>query len=93
PEGFTISQDVKNIISFKRLNLLEPWPFTAMFDFIFCRNVIIYFDKATKLALISRFASQLAPGGLLFLGHSETLVSAIPNLKSLGKTTYQRELA
>jgi len=92
-DHFSCSQDIRNLVTFKRLNLMEAWPFGQLFDIIFCRNVIIYFDKPTKTKLISRFVDQLTSGGLLFLGHSETLIEDIPNLRSLGKTMYRKEAA
>lgn len=77
-------------IHFKQLNLLKPWPMNGPFDVIFCRNVIIYFDHPTKLALFSRFAEMLAPGGYLILGHSETMSRETKEFKPLGQNIYQK---
>jgi chemotaxis protein methyltransferase CheR len=85
-----IDQDVRSIIAFRRLNLLEPWPFRGLFDAIFCRNVMIYFDAPTKSALIDRFTKQLKPGGWLYIGHSESLINPHPELRSVGRTIYRR---
>lgn len=65
---------IRDRISFRYLNLMEPWPFTGPFDFIFCRNVMIYFDTKTQEKLVGRFWDSLSSGGLLFTGHSESLM-------------------
>lgn len=80
-------------LTFRRLNLLvEPWPFakTTRFDVIFCRNVMIYFDKPTQQRLVERFHDLLEAGGYLFIGHSESLLGIDNGLASLGKTIYQK---
>ena len=87
--GFT--PEVRSLISFGHLNLMEPWPFSGLFDAIFCRNVIIYFDAPTKLKLIERFVRQLKPQGHLYIGHSESLVGASLGLRLVGRTTYRKE--
>ncbi len=83
-------QGITNYVSFKRLNLLQNWPMKGQFDFIFCRNVVIYFSAETKARLISRFANILKPGGILYLGHSETILGDHPMLKNAGKTIYKK---
>ena len=83
-------KDVKALITFKRLNLMGPWPFHGKFDAIFCRNVMIYFDAQTKATLVERFTQQLKPGGWLFIGHSESLIGSHPGLQLVGRTIYQR---
>lgn len=82
---------LKAPVAFRVLNLLEPWPMRGKFDAIFCRNVVIYFDAETQDRLWTRFADQLAPGGWLFLGHSERLsVGAKPLFEGRGITTYRK---
>jgi chemotaxis protein methyltransferase CheR len=83
-------ESLRGVIRFRRLNLMEPWPFTGLFDAVLCRNVMIYFDAPTKAALIDRFAAQLKPGGWLCIGHSESLQRAHPLLEPAGRTIYRR---
>ena len=70
---FEVAAHLKRIVSFRRLNLKDSYPFKGPFDYIFCRNVMIYFDKKTQEDLIKRLAGYLSPGGYLFVGHSESL--------------------
>jgi chemotaxis protein methyltransferase CheR len=78
-------------ISFKQLNLMEAWPMRGQFDFIFCRNVVIYFDKPTQQRLFDRFADQLVDDGFVFLGHSETMHNLTTRFRLLGQTVYQKQ--
>lgn len=78
-------------IQFRQLNLIEEnWPLRQVFDAIFCRNVMIYFDRATQLAVLNHFAPLVKPKGLLFVGHSENFYQASPRFHLLGKTAYER---
>ncbi|HZP74761.1 MAG TPA: protein-glutamate O-methyltransferase CheR [Pseudolabrys sp.] len=86
-----MSDRVRSLIAYRQLNLLTPWPFKGPFDAIFCRNVMIYFDNDTKTALVERFAQMLKPGGWLYIGHSETLLTVHANLQLVGRTTYRRK--
>jgi chemotaxis protein methyltransferase CheR len=85
------SEDLRSLIAFRRLNLMDPWPFHGKFDAIFCRNVMIYFDNATKTALIDRFIQSIKPGGFLYIGHSESFHGTHPELQLIGRTTYRRK--
>ena len=85
-----VADEVRDIVRFRHLNLIEAWPFKGMFDAIFCRNVMIYFDAPTKTRLLERFTERLKPGGWLYIGHSESLTRAHPLLELEGKTIYRR---
>lgn len=84
-------QNLKNIITFRRLNLIRPdYPFRGLFQVIFCRNVMIYFDKITQSALIKRFYYYTEPGGYLFIGHSETIDRSSGLYQYLRPSVYQK---
>ncbi|PHS68102.1 MAG: chemotaxis protein CheR [Methylophaga sp.] len=85
-----VSTELQQMITFKRLNLLHQWPMKGPFDFMFCRNVVIYFDKDTQRVLFKRYADLLAPEAHLFIGHSETLYKVSDDFSSLGKTIYKK---
>ena len=80
---------VRDIIRFAQLNLMGDWPFKGPFDAIFCRNVAIYFDKASQGRLFHRYADVLANHGRLFIGHSETMFSTCDRFDLIGHTTYR----
>lgn len=82
---------VKNFVCFQRHNLMERCPFPEPMDVIFCRNVMIYFDKATQEKLVNTFYSSLAGGGHLFVGHSESLTGVKHSFKYLQPTIYIKE--
>jgi chemotaxis protein methyltransferase CheR len=89
-ENYKVKPELKKMIHFKRLNLLQKWPMKGSFDLIFCRNVVIYFDKETKEELFNNYANILMSQGNLFLGHSESMGKDQKNFKGLGKTMYQK---
>lgn len=86
----TAADQLRNMITFKQLNLLGPWPMKGSFDAIFCRNVMIYFDEPTKSKLIRRYAGLLKPGGWLYIGHSETLLDSQHIFELVGRTIYRK---
>lgn len=87
---FEVRPELRRLITYKELNLLSPWPMKSPMDFIFCRNVVIYFDLQTQNQLWPRFHSQLGPDGLLFLGHSERIAETESvGFQSCGPTTYR----
>jgi chemotaxis protein methyltransferase CheR len=86
-----VRDSVRQLIDFKRINLNDVWPIRpdTKFDVIFCRNVIIYFNRETQRRLFARFSDHIRPGGILFIGHSESLLNVSDAFVSLGNTIYQ----
>ncbi len=85
-----VRPELRQLIEFKQLNLLAPgWPISGGFDVIFCRNVMIYFDKPTQKTILQRFAPLLKPHGLLFVGHSENFSYLTELFHLRGKTVYE----
>lgn len=89
-DGMTVGDVIRDLVVFRTLNLIEPLPFRAPFDVIFCRNVLIYFAVGMRAAIIDRMAWLLRPGGVLYLGHSESLPTPHPLLEAEGQTIYRR---
>lgn len=87
---YLVREELKELISFRRLNLMQPFPLKGLFDFIFCRNVMIYFDKPTREELVGKLAHQLQPGGYLFIGNAESLSGLKTSLKYVQPAIYQR---
>lgn len=89
--GFArIRPELRQAVSFKQINLLdEKVPLKGPFDAIFCRNVMIYFDKPTQRAMLTRFLPLLRPEGRLFVGHSESLSHVADLWEPCGKTVYR----
>ena len=85
-----IKAELQELITFKQLNLLHEWPIKGPIDIIFCRNVVIYFDKDTQRTLFGRYADVLSSDGHLFIGHSENMFNVCDRFESLGHTIYQR---
>lgn len=85
-----VKPELQELITFKQLNLMQEWPLKGPFDIIFCRNVIIYFDKPTQAVLMGRYADVMADHGKLFLGHSETLYRVTERFKLMGQTIYDK---
>lgn len=88
----SLPQEVRDLVSFKPLNLIAPWPMKGPFDAIFCRNVAIYFDKPTQGEVFGRFSKMLAPQAFLYIGHSENLGAGGGDFRLVGKTVYQSKL-
>ncbi|MDK2123426.1 CheR family methyltransferase [Parachitinimonas caeni] len=90
-DGFArIRPEVAKLIEFKRLNLLDnPWPLEGLFDVIFCRNVLIYFDKETQAKVLRRMAPLIRPDGVLYVGHSESLFHVADCFENCGRTVYR----
>ena len=82
--------ELRNMIRFRQLNLMGDWPMRGFFDIVFCRNVVIYFDKATQRVLFDRFARQMQEQSHLFIGHSETLNKVSDRFSLIGKTIYRK---
>jgi chemotaxis protein methyltransferase CheR len=93
PKLVRVKPQFRNKIQFKRINFMDNnyGMMKADFDIIFCRNVLIYFDKATQERVINKFCSHLKPGGLLFLGHSESIIGMNVPLKQIRPTVYRYE--
>lgn len=91
PEGFAqVRPELKSMLVFRQINLLDSaWPMRGPFDAIFCRNVMIYFDKPTQYKILAKFVPLMAPDGLLFAGHSESFHHATDLFKSRGKTVFE----
>ena len=87
-----IAPMLREMVRYRRLNLLNAWPMRGKFDIIFCRNVMIYFDEPTRERLVERLVDQLAPGGYLYIGHSERIGGAASSrLRPIGQTVYRKE--
>jgi len=87
---FKMRDELRELVSYKQLNLLSSWPMQGLFDFIFCRNVTIYFDAENRSTIINRFAEQLIDGGHLFVGHSESLFGVTQRFESIGRTIHKK---
>jgi chemotaxis protein methyltransferase CheR len=85
-----VKPELKTLIRFQQVNLMNDWPWNESFDIIFCRNVVIYFDKPTQQKLFARYHQSLKTDGHLFIGHSESLYKVSEQFKLLGKTIYQK---
>lgn len=86
-----IRSELQKLIHFRQINLLDArWPIEGQFDAMFCRNVMIYFDKPTQYDILRKFQPLLKDEGLLFAGHSESFLHAADLFRSLGRTVYQR---
>jgi len=88
-----VKKELRDLITFLPLNLLaKQWPIDGQFDAIFCRNVMIYFDKSTQSDILKRFVPYMHSKTLLFAGHSENFLYVSKDLSLLGKTVYQLKI-
>jgi chemotaxis protein methyltransferase CheR len=85
-----VKPELQEMITFKPLNLMVEWPLKGPIDILFCRNVVIYFDKATQRILFDRFAELLPEDGHMFVGHSESLYKVTDRFELLGKTIHRK---
>jgi len=84
-----VKPELRQMICFRKMNLLEGWPMKGPLDLIFCRNVLIYFDQATQARLFERFSGILRPEGHLFIGHSESPMGLVDCYELIGKSIYR----
>jgi chemotaxis protein methyltransferase CheR len=91
PDEARVRPELQRMVSFARINLLDAtWPIRAPIDAIFCRNVMIYFDKPTQYQILKKFRPLLREDGFLYAGHSESFLHAADLFHPLGRTVYQR---
>jgi chemotaxis protein methyltransferase CheR len=88
--GYAVGDELRDLVTFRELNLMRALPMKGPLDAIFCRNVVIYFDKDTQRQLFARVARLQRPGDILFLGHSENLFRVSEDYTLVGKTVYRR---
>ncbi len=90
-EGYVrVKPELQQVIDFGQINLMNEWPIRDAIDVIFCRNVVIYFDKETQARLFDRYANLLPDNGHLFIGHSESLYKVCDRFELLGQTIYRK---
>ncbi|MBF0495940.1 MAG: protein-glutamate O-methyltransferase [Deltaproteobacteria bacterium] len=87
---FRVKDTLQNIITFRYLNLMKPFPFNRPFDVIFCRNVMIYFDRSTQETLVNKYYQHLDEDGHLFVGHSESLAGVKHSFNYVKPTIYSK---
>ncbi len=93
PKGkpaYRMKDVLRRMVTFRHLNLFTEWPFKNKFNYIFCRNVMIYFDRPTQEGLINNYYNVLAPGGYLFIGHSESLSGITHKFEYVKPTIYMK---
>jgi chemotaxis protein methyltransferase CheR len=90
PRTYRLNSEIRELVRLARLNLMEPWPMKGPFDVIFCRNVMIYFDKPTQQELVRRFRDMLVLGGYLMVGHSESLTAFAHSFQYVQPAVYSK---
>ncbi len=88
---FSLKKEIRSMVQVSSLNLMKAWPMKGAFNVIFCRNVMIYFDKKTQERLVNRFWDYIAPGGYLFVGHSEGLSGVSHKFSYIQPAVYMKE--
>ena len=91
--SYQVRAELRDMLRIGHLNLLNAWPSGQPFDVIFCRNVMIYFDRVTRTNLVNRFAERLRPGGHLLVGHAESLTGTATNLEYVRPAVYRKPAA
>lgn len=89
-QRYRVAEHIRRMVHFARLNLMDEWPMRGPFDAILCRNVMIYFEKATQQRLVNRFHEKLRRGGLLLIGHSESLTGVKHPFRYVQPTVYEK---
>jgi len=89
-DNIKMKNEIRSLVHFKKLNLTEPWPVHGTFDCIFFRNVAIYFKRATQINILNRFADHLDKNGMLFVGHSESMIGLSQRYTNTGQTIHQK---
>jgi len=87
---WSVAAPVRSVVGFTPINLLQPFAHLGHFDVIFCRNVMIYFEQATRDRLVEMLVARLSSGGYLFTGHSETLLRLPDGLGYVQPATYRK---
>lgn len=87
---YKVKPELRRLVEFRRINLVEPYPEMEPYPVIFCRNVMIYFDKPTQERVVNRLAHYLEPGGYLFIGHSESLMGTNQPLEYVAPAVYRK---
>ena len=88
--NYKVIDSIKHLVTVRQFNLMDMFPFSNTFDMIFCRNVMIYFDLKVQQNLLDKFYSFITPGGLLFLGHSESLINKKHRYQYIQPTIYMK---
>lgn len=88
--GFSVKEEIRDMIKYRHFNLMQNFNFKKGFDIIFCRNVMIYFNNPVQERLVNKFYNNLVQGGLLFIGHSESLVSKSHEYQYIGPAIYMK---
>ncbi len=89
--GYCVSDEIRRKIVYRQFNLMNDYKFKNLFDIIFCRNVMIYFDSKAQKKLINRLYSNIVKGGMLFIGHSESLINIQHDLRYIGPSIYTKQ--